>query len=386
MEGPLRTDGKRFLQLRRLTEVSRALTYAVSLEEVLRLTVERAAELLEADKAVIMLTNPDGLLSVRAAHGLGPEVTARFREPLNETLIHRLQGLLGVQPSAFLGVPLVVGGEVTGLLAVARMPHEESVEEHEWLLSALADQAAVALEKTRLDETVEFRERLMGIVGHDLRSPLQAIKMGAEALLRREKLEAPETKVVRRIADSALRMERMIEQLLDFTRSRLGGGIPLKRERTALSALCREVLEELELAHPEATLQFEPQGEPEGAWDRERLTQVLSNLIGNAIQHGARGTPITVRTLDADGSAQVDVHNEGPPIPPELLPYLFDPFRQGTSAATSSGTSLGLGLYIAEQIVRGHEGHLAVTSSEAEGTTFTVRLPKQPPGGAATTS
>lgn len=376
--GSLKADSRRLQQVRKLTEVSRALTYAVSLEEVLRLTVDRAAELLEADKAVLMLTDANGLLSVRAAHGLNPEVTHRFREPLNETLILRLQGLLGVQPDAFLGVPLVVGGEVTGLLAVVRPHQEESVEEGEWLLSALADQAAVALEKTRLDEMAGFRERLIGIVGHDLRNPLQAISMGAEMLLRRGSLEAPEEKIMRRIFDSASRMGDMIEQLLDFTRSRLGSGFALRRERMELGAVCRATLEELELAHPEASLSLEAQAGVEGEWDRERLAQVLSNLVGNAIQHGPPGRPIRVRVLAEAASARVDVHNEGAPIPPELLPFLFDPFRQGQQEPGRTSTSLGLGLYISQQIVEAHGGHILVKSTAAEGTRFTVSLPGPP--------
>ena len=183
MAGPLEPDDKRLQQLRRLTELSRALTYAVSLDEVLDLTTERAAGLLETDRAVLMLTNDEGVLSVRASFGLERASTERFREPLDDSLVQRLQGLLRVEPERFVSVPLVVAGEVTGILAVALLEGMDPSEEQEWLLSALADQAAVALEKTRLDETGEFRERLIGIVSHDLRNPLNSILLGATLLL-----------------------------------------------------------------------------------------------------------------------------------------------------------------------------------------------------------
>jgi GAF domain-containing protein len=143
---PFLTDDRRAKQIRKLTEVSRALTYAVSLEEVLELAVLRAAELMDAAKAVLLLVNDDGLLSVRASHGLDPDIGERFREPLHETLVDRLSGLLEAEGASFLAVPLVVGGEVTGVLAVARAEKGDA-DEDEWLLSALADQAALALRR-----------------------------------------------------------------------------------------------------------------------------------------------------------------------------------------------------------------------------------------------
>lgn len=379
MPGPLQPDDKRLLQLRKLTEVSRALTYALSLDEVLRLTVERAAELLETDKAVLMLTNEQGLLSVRAAFGLDTTATERFREPLDETLIRRLQGLFGVDPERFMGVPLVVGGEVTGILAVALTQAPSAPEEQEWLLSALADQAAVALEKTRLDETAEFRERLIGIVSHDLRNPISAILLGASSLLRREGLDEKATRTALRIQTSAERASRMIRDLLDYTQARLGGGIHVERGPMDLHAVVRQVVEELEIAHPERTLEVRHEGNAQGEWDVDRLAQVVSNLLSNALHYSPEGTPVSVRTQGGAQEVTLAIHNEGPPIPIAQQANIFQPMQRASSDTNSANRSVGLGLYIVKHLVQAHGGSIQVESAETKGTTFTVRLPRRAP-------
>ena len=182
-------------QLRRLTEISRALTYTTSLEQVTRLTVERGAELLGAQAAVLMLPDADGLLHVRAAHGIDEERVARFRAPLSDEVFGRLQGLLAVPDDCFLAVPLVVGGAVTGVLAAAM--RQPSTAGDESILSALADQAAVALENARLGGEVRTemedrlraregatsaRDRALATLAHDIRSPLGAIQGYCELL------------------------------------------------------------------------------------------------------------------------------------------------------------------------------------------------------------
>jgi sigma-B regulation protein RsbU (phosphoserine phosphatase) len=365
-------------QLRKLTEISHALTYTVSLDEVLRLTVERAAELLHSGKAVLMLTNDEGLLTVRSSWGIDAERCDTFREPLRETLSNRLQGLLTDDRDAgyFIAVPLVVSGQVMGLLAVAHS-EDPSDEEQEWLLSALADQAAMALEKTRLDETGAFRERLMGIVGHDLRTPLQAITVAAAILLRDDALDERPRVLARRVANSAVRMADIIDQLLDFTRSRLGGGISVTREDIELNDVCRRIIDELELVYPGRAIVLNAGPTLRGEWDPDRLAQALSNVVGNAVRHGSQIAPITVSTSAAEGDVVVDIHNEGEPIPAELMPRLFDPFRRGASnaSAASPGAGLGLGLFIAQQIIRAHDGGIAVSSSAGQGTTVSIRLP-----------
>ncbi len=365
----------RWQQLRKLTEISRALTYTTSLKEMLDLAVRRAAELLEADKAVLMLINDDGLLSIRASHGLDRAMCERFREPLHETLITRLRGLLGdVAKEQFLGVPLVVGGEVTGLLAVVRPP-DGNFDEEEWLLSALADQAALALEKTRLDETARFRERLIGIVSHDLRNPISAISMAADLLLSGEGLDPHTARTLGRIQASVARASRLIGDLLDFTQARLGGGIRMDPRPADLHVIVRPVVEELELAHPDRRISVEQSGDGRGRWDPDRLAQVVGNLVSNALQYGLPGSPVQVLTDEDEDGVLLIIHNDGEPIPADRLAQIFEPMQRGADKS-KSGRSVGLGLYIVKHIVEAHHGHVAVQSSQGEGTTFTVSLPR----------
>ncbi|WNG44771.1 PAS domain-containing protein [Archangium minus] len=219
----------------------------------------------------------------------------------------------------------------------------------------------------------QFRERLMGIVSHDLRSPLHAITLAAETLLRRENLSESVLVRVRRIVQSGDRMSRMITDLLDFTRARLGGGIPLQRRSGELVELVRTTLEEFEMTHPGRIVFSHGQGPYSGEWDLDRLAQVISNLVGNALKHGAGNTPVAVDLREEGQEIVLVVTNQGTPIPEALLPHVFDPFRR---SADSSRQGLGLGLYIAQQIVMAHGGSITASSSAAVGTTFSVRLPR----------
>jgi signal transduction histidine kinase len=168
-------------------------------------------------------------------------------------------------------------------------------------------------------------------------------------------------------------MERMIGDLLDLTRTRLGGAIPLKRVPTDLQQLCDEVLLQVQAAHPGVVVRFRVSGSVSGEWDPDRLAQVVSNLVGNAIQHGGGG-PISVETRGSDGSVTLSVHNGGNPIPLAAQGTLFEPLARGASDATQS---IGLGLFIARAIVTAHGGDIRVRSAEGSGTTFDVVLPKQ---------
>jgi len=223
------------------------------------------------------------------------------------------------------------------------------------------------------DERDRFRDLFVGVLGHDLRNPLSAITLGAAALLKGGTLGEKEAKGVARIARSADRMMRMIHQLLDFTRTRLGGGMPIERRACDLNDIVRQVIEEAESGHPGRTFRVRAASNPIGNWDRDRLSQLLANLVRNALEHGSSETPVGVYLRDDPTQVEIVVENQGAAIPSDLLPVLFDPFRQGERR---SSAGIGLGLYIAQQIARGHGGDVDVTSSEKEGTRFSVRLPR----------
>ena len=229
--------------------------------------------------------------------------------------------------------------------------------------------------REQAEEALRFRERLIGIVSHDLRSPLHAISLSAEQALRRDDTPAPVLQGARRIVRSAERMSRMIVDLLDFTRARMGGGIPLQRQPCELEALVRATLEECGGASPERIVLTLGSGAYAGQWDADRLAQVVTNLVNNALHHGDASAPVTVDLREEAGGARLTVHNRGVPIPEELLPHVFDPFRR---ASTSSHQGLGLGLYIVEQIVLAHGGHITVGSTHETGTCFRVWLPLGP--------
>ena len=217
----------------------------------------------------------------------------------------------------------------------------------------------------------EARDRFIGILGHDLRNPLSAIMTSAE-LLADAGLSGMFARAVERIERSTERMGAMIGDVLDFARGRLGGGIPVERESCDLGRIAGEEVDEMRQAFPGRAIRCEATGDLSGEWDADRIEQLLSNLIGNSVQHGV--DPITVAVQDAGDIVVVTIHNGGQPIPPATLPRLFEPFQQG-APGTSEG--LGLGLYIAGEIVRAHQGTIDVRSSEGEGTTVTVALPRR---------
>ncbi|MGK2961013.1 MAG: ATP-binding protein [Gemmatimonadaceae bacterium] len=222
------------------------------------------------------------------------------------------------------------------------------------------------------------KEMFLAMLGHDLRSPLSAIMMSAEFMLETKELAEPHLTLASRIANSSGRMERMIGDLLDFTRSRLGGGIPIVRETMSLDKVVNDVVAEIAAAHPDRTIKVETRGEQSGSWDCSRISQALTNLVGNALEHGSAGTLVTVEVAGDEREATITVHNSGVPISAEHLAGIFSPMKSREANASTSGAygNLGLGLYIAERIVTAHGGTIGVESSEADGTTFTMHLPR----------
>ena len=226
--------------------------------------------------------------------------------------------------------------------------------------------------------TEQFRDQSLGILGHDLRNPLSAIIMGSTLLVGSEALDDKSNRIAARMLKSANRMSRMIGDLLDLTRTRSGDRIPVVRVPIDLEPVCRQVVAELEGMARVGKLRFTAQGDLHGEWDGDRLAQVLSNLVRNAIQHGAPNDPILLVARDDGDAVCVTVHNWGPPIAERALPTIFEPMmRHVVDEKTNPG--LGLGLYIASQIVLAHGGTLEATSTEERGTTFMARLPRRVP-------
>ena len=247
---------------------------------------------------------------------------------------------------------------------------------------------ALAESVSRFDQGVEqAKETFLAILGHDLRTPLGAIHTSATFMLDTGELEEPHRTLAARIASSAKRTVGMVGDLLDFTRSRLGGGIPVVRAEMSLGKVVRDVADEISAAHPGRLIRVDARDDQRGEWDCARITQALGNLIGNAVVHGSEGTTVTVEVRGDDTWATIAVRNRGAVIAPEQIDGIFNPMKaRGASAkprAQGPTGSLGLGLYIAERIVAAHDGRIEVESSEARGTTFTVYLPRREGAGAS---
>jgi PAS domain S-box-containing protein len=219
-----------------------------------------------------------------------------------------------------------------------------------------------------LARALAFREKMMGVLGHDLRNPVSAVHGLAGLLQLQEGVPASVREGLQRIDQSAQRMNEMIETLLDFTLSRSRGSLPVSPDAVDLAELCTSVVNELRVTHPGRVIRMLAHGDVRGRWDPARMAQVVSNLVGNALTHGAADGEVELQLIGGDGQVRFEVTNRGPAIPTELVGQIFEPFRQGASSR-----GLGLGLYIAQQIVLAHGGSIDVRSAD-DVTTFTVRL------------
>ncbi|ADO70553.1 sensor histidine kinase [Stigmatella aurantiaca] len=270
------------------------------------------------------------------------------------------------------GVPYRFGG--TRDVKVTFNPYRDMNGQPDGYVALLQDITVQRRMEAALKRQAEFEQHLIGIVSHDLRSPLGAIHLGATAMARREDLDERSRKSVMRIQNAAERAIRMVKDLLDFTQARLGGGIRIERRPTNLHELARGVVDEVEAAYPARELRVRRSGDGRGSWDPDRLSQVVQNLVTNALKYSPDDTPIQVETFGVDGEVTLSVHNQGAPIPPELLASLFQPLTRGTAEIDTAGRSVGLGLYIVQSIVEAHGGRVEVQSTAEVGTTFTVRL------------
>jgi len=290
-------------------------------------------------------------------HG-GPSVADRVPYPIDEKLLSDLR-------------------EANEKLVLAMIREQELTE----LAKSAQLSAELVTEKLRETErelraTAEFRERLLGIVGHDLRNPLGAISMCAQLMISEGAYDRESVMtLVSFLLTSVHRMDRMIKQLFLFTRARLGGGVPLELEATDLRPICQHAIEELALTST-VPIKSTFEGNTAGLWDGERLIEALSNLVANAIEHATPGTTVAVHAEGQGDQVTVMIRNLGNPIPEALLPVLFVAFHRGRAGIKARAGHLGLGLFIAHEIVRSHGGTLTAQSA-AGTTTFTMSLPRR---------
>jgi signal transduction histidine kinase len=223
------------------------------------------------------------------------------------------------------------------------------------------------------------KDMLLGILGHDLRSPIGAARMSAKLALSLGSLNERQTMLLTQVVESADRATRVVASLLDLAGARLGSGLPIVKEKMDIGFVGRQLVEETRALHPNRTITLEVAGDTDGEWDKPRIGQIFSNLLGNAVQYGFKDLPIEVLIRGCQNEVAISVHNGGVPIPKDSLGALFDPLVRGDVEGGGDGQvsmNLGLGLFIIKEIVSAHGGQIDVTSSEKGGTTFTARLPR----------
>ena len=400
-------------RLPQLTQLSRAFTNATSLAGILNLAVEQAAVLLSATKAVLMLSDADGMLRVRAAVGVEDDIVIRFRQSFDESLVTRLQGLFGSGATdGFIGVPLVVQGRVTGLLAVMRPRGSTVAPEDEALLSALADQTAAPLEHALLVERMEratlvadnvrlyeaeraariaadkaraeaeaanrAKSEFLANMSHELRTPLNAIggyveliEMGIRGPVTEEQRED-----LRRIRASQHVLLGLVEDVLDVAKLETGRvHLELSNVRVHEVLASAEALVFPQLFAKSLRYQYQP-CDPQlavGA-DRERLQQVILNLLTNAIKFTPNGGAITLSVDATPDHVLIRVADSGRGIPAEKLNDIFEPFVRVDSGFARPTEGAGLGLAISRSLSRAMGGDITVESALGEGSVFTLRL------------
>ena len=247
---------------------------------------------------------------------------------------------------------------------------QDMIRFNEAIDQAIAESTAAYTRDVR-----ESKDRFLAILGHDLRTPLGSIITSTRFMLDTGELAEPHLSLVTRVESSARRMNRLVTDLLEFTRSRFGDAIPVELADMDLDKVVRDVAAEVSASYPSSHVDVETVGDLKGRWDCDRITQALINLVSNAVQHGAPGKPIQIRGTGTATGVLVTIHNEGPPIPEPALKQLFDPLKEAGNGGDRR-RHFGLGLYIVQKIVQAHGGSIDVASTEESGTTFTLRLPR----------
>ncbi len=225
----------------------------------------------------------------------------------------------------------------------------------------------------------ESQNMFLGILSHDLRNPLNTISMSSMLMLQFDDVSEKVKVVCQRIYNSTQRMNRLIIDLLDFTRTQFSENLPTSLAPTNMAKICEDMVQELKSSNPKRDFIIKKQGSLDGIWDKDRIAQVFSNLLGNAVQHGSHTSPIEVELNGSKDIIIVNITNKGPAIPKSKMVTIFEPLSRYNNAEDDSHThknSLGLGLYITKEIVLAHKGNISVTSCEDKGTTFSLNIPR----------
>ncbi len=296
--------------------------------------------------------------------------------------------LLGIE--SYIAVPLLRrDGSYFGTLCALDTVPADLNEQHLEIFNLIAGLIAFELEadeqrrrqERELDharEAAALRERFIGILGHELRTPLVTIKGLSQLMLRRSELSERSRSDISRIVTSTDQMNRLVTDLVDFTRGRLGTGLPIAPATTDLREVCRECIEDVKIEHPHRDVHFNAEGDLRGEWDPDRLRQVVGNLVSNAVKYSPAGSPVEVFARSAQDAVALEIRNHGEPIPQDEIDQIFDPFCRGSheSRRDQQERGLGLGLSIVQQIVQAHGGMVDAQSSAEAGTVFTVHLPR----------
>lgn len=399
MPEPLSSASPRLRQLRSLSEASRSLTYTTSVEEIEQLGVERAAQLLEAEKAALVFSAAGGPLEVRATFGLVNAADGTLDAPSDTAVAERLRVLLGCDDESHLvTAPLIIGGEVAGELAVTRPPERPPTDGDEWLLAALADQTCLALQNARVLESARQRReqsrssldrpageehRSVSNVGHELRSPLTAID-GYSALLLDE-LYGPiceeQRDVLRRIRLSGQHLLSVLENVMEMARLQAGG--PPELFELCLTTLLQDTIRILEplAAEKQIRLEVEPGPDLLVHCNPSGTFRALLNLLDNAVDFSPSGGTVRVSITPQEHRgrpmAALAVADDGPGIEPHLVEEIFEPYVRGPQPGGRKG--IGLGLAVCRELARRMNGELRAENRTGAGAVFTLLLPLSTP-------
>jgi K+-sensing histidine kinase KdpD len=391
--------------LRALDRIASAALVHDDVELLLPRTMEAFLETTASADSVALVMAHDGELRVRAAVGfpepspLGAIVPdGAFSARVARARLPFLLRDASADPEAarsptcapgtraLYGVPLMLGEELVGVAVMGSRSNYEFSEEDQFLFRTMAHRmtglihqaelrATLAEQADELRAALDFRDRILGVLSHDLRNPLSVILTSAQTLQRRAADEQMQRQV-RRVIANAQRIERMVHDLLDYTRTRQGLGIPLTPSEADLVPICKQVIDNMQVLHSSRSIELRVEGDTRGAFDPDRTAQVVANLLTNAIHYSPQSSAVRVTVRGEEDGLVLEVHNEGPPIPTDLMPRLFEAFQRGVKE-NGPTAGLGLGLYIVEQIVEAQGGSIEVRSKDGDGTMFTVRLPRR---------